>query len=1085
MSKRLLWVWMIGVWGLLVSPVANAEDNGPCGPDAKSWAAKVAAVQGKVEARRSNSDDWHAAKRHALYCPGDQIRVGKASRVSIILINETLIRLDEYSVITLTKIESDEPSLLDLLKGIAHFISRVPRSLKVQTPFVNAAIEGTEFVVAVGETDTTVTVFEGTVLAENNTGQQRLTHNESAIAKQGQAPEKILLAKPRDTVQWALYFPPVIKADAEGNTLQQASALLYRGRVEEATTLLKDLDNGEAKALQAIIAIVNNDTNSAFQLAGAAVQASPEAAAPYIAMSYALQASLDLDSAVKFANEATRKEADNAIAWARLAELQLSLGKLDAALASANKSTQLDSSIARAQTILGYAYLTQIEIEEARTTFNQAIELNQSDPLPHLGLGLAMIRKNELAEGRRQIEIAASLDPNNAIIRSYLGKAYYEEKRSPLDADQLAMAKELDPNDPTPYYYDAIRKQTENNPVGALEDINKSIELNNNRAVYRSSLQLDQDEAARSAGLAKVYQDLGFEQVAINEATNSLVIDPANHSAHRLLADAYSNRQRHEIAQASELFQSKMLQPLSLTFLQPQSIESDLEIISYANNFGNSSSDFTNLFNKNGTVASLNLFAGNHNTLGDELQVAGISDNFAISAAQYAYKSDGFRPNNDVDHDIVNLFMQSQLNNNLSIQAEFLDRETDKGDLDLLFNPNDFTDSERNTIDTQSSRIGFNYKATPEHTILGSLSYVDRMEQEQTTTTITFPIVITQITTIDDLITERFSELQDIYRIENLNVTTGIADINYNHDDIEYIRQIIPFVSDTTTITPRNFDAGYTSIYSYFNWLLTNNFELDFGASYEKYERLDQIVDRVNPKLGLKINFSENTSFRLASFSIINKPDITHQSLEPTQVTGFNQFYADLQGSKINQHNLAFDTSLSKDATFGISTSYRDIEAPIISAGSINFDELKEIRTQLYVNWIASRYFAISFTPLYESFENVNSMLLSTPKKLKTISYPLIISTFISNKTKLSLIPTYVNHDYVDASLNENHDSFVVTDLSIAYKLPNRRGNISLGVHNLFDENFNFYNLDYRGENNEPRFLPSRSFITKLNIKLP
>ena len=68
------------------------------------------------------------------------------------------------------------------------------------------------------------------------------------------------------------------------------------------------------------------------------------------------------------------------------------------------------------------------------------------------------------------------------------------------------MAKGLDPLDPTPYFYDAIRKQTVNRPVEALEDMQTSITLNDNRAVYRSRLLLDEDLAARSASLAQYLQ---------------------------------------------------------------------------------------------------------------------------------------------------------------------------------------------------------------------------------------------------------------------------------------------------------------------------------------------------------------------------------------------------------------------------------------------------------------------------------------------------------------------------------------------------------------------------------------------------
>ena len=87
--------------------------------------------------------------------------------------------------------------------------------------------------------------------------------------------------------------------------------------------------------------------------------------------------------------------------------------------------------------------------------------------------------------------MAVGLDSTNSLLRSYLGKAYFEEKRDPLDARQFALAKQLDPLDPTPYLYDAIRLQSINRPVEAMLSMEKSIDLNDNRAVYRSNLLLD------------------------------------------------------------------------------------------------------------------------------------------------------------------------------------------------------------------------------------------------------------------------------------------------------------------------------------------------------------------------------------------------------------------------------------------------------------------------------------------------------------------------------------------------------------------------------------------------------------------
>src|SRR5262249_6217101 len=108
-------------------------------------------------------------------------------------------------------------------------------------------------------------------------------------------------------------------------------------------------------------------------------------------------------------------------------------------------------------------------------------------------------------------------DPNNALIRSYLGKAYFEEKRTGLDEREYAVAKELDPKDPTPWFYDAITKQTTNRPVEALHDLQQAIERNDNRAVYRSRLLLDAELAPRSATLGRIYRDLASQQLPWGE----------------------------------------------------------------------------------------------------------------------------------------------------------------------------------------------------------------------------------------------------------------------------------------------------------------------------------------------------------------------------------------------------------------------------------------------------------------------------------------------------------------------------------------------------------------------------------------
>ena len=325
--------------GLLFSNTASAETR-------KDWMAKVVSVQGNVQIKKKDETQWKTVRLNDTYSQGDMIRVRERSRAAFLLSNETIIRLDQNTTITLTGIEKKQTSLLDILIGSVHFISRVTRALKVTTPFVNGNVEGTEFLVNVGIDKTIITVFEGQVLATNNAGDLRLTSGQSAIARIGQAPVARVLVHPRDAVQWALYYPPILyyrttdfpdsgktkwqamirksiqsywKGDLTGafSSIEKitekindprffnyrAALLLTVGRVDEARLDIEQAlnlapDDSHAIALQSIIAVVQNDKDKALSLSEKAVEIDPNSATTLIALSYAQQANFDLDEAL-------------------------------------------------------------------------------------------------------------------------------------------------------------------------------------------------------------------------------------------------------------------------------------------------------------------------------------------------------------------------------------------------------------------------------------------------------------------------------------------------------------------------------------------------------------------------------------------------------------------------------------------------------------------------------------------------------------------------------------------------------------------------------------------------------------------
>jgi hypothetical protein len=206
--------------------------------------------------------------------------------------------------------------------------------------------------------------------------------------------------------------------------------------------------------------------------------------------------------------------------------------------------------------------------------------------------------------------------------------------------------------------------------VEALQDLQRSISLNGNRAVYRSRLLLDEDLAARSASLGRIYSDLGFQQLALVEGWKSVNTDPANYSAHRFLADSYSALPRHEIARVSELLQSQLLQPLNINPVQPSLAQKNLSILEGAGPSSPSFNEFNPLFLRNRLALQASGVAGSNDTFGEEVVQSGLWNRFSYSLGQFHYETDGFRENNDQTQDIYNVFMQASLSHKTSVQAE-------------------------------------------------------------------------------------------------------------------------------------------------------------------------------------------------------------------------------------------------------------------------------------------------------------------------------------------------------------------------------------------------------------------------------
>lgn len=1098
----------------------------------ETWVAKIISVEGNVQAKRKDKIQWELAESNDRCYPGDMVQVQERSRAGIVLSNETVIRLDQNTTITFTGTEKKQISLLDILTGAIHFITRTPRNLKVNTPFVDATVEGTEFLVEVRKDQTLLTIFEGQVSATNQAGTLFLTSGQSAVAEAGKAPEPRIVVRPRDAVQWALYYPPVtyyreedfpdadtikwqemvresIRFYWNGNLANafssienvpkdvrdprfynyRAALLLTVGRVEEARSDIEqalNLSPGDctATALQSVIAMVQNEKEKALKLAQEAVEIDPDSATAYISLSYAHQANFNLEGALASLQEAGIRDPENGLVWARLSELWLSFGNFDKALESAETAAALSPQLSRTQTVLGYAYLTQIKVKKSIKTFEDAIKLDQADPLPRLGLGLAKIRKGKLKNGRREIEIAVSLDPNQSLIRSYLGKAYYDEKRNKLAKDQFDTAKELDPLDPTPFFYDAIRKQTQNRPVEALQDLQKSIELNDSRSIYRSRLLLDSDLAARSAGLARIYTDLGYQQLALVEGWKSVNIDPGNYSAHRFLADTYSALPRHEIARVSELLQSQLLQPINITPVQPQLAESNLFILEGSGPTDLSFTEFNPLFHRNRLALQASGVVGGNATLGDEIIQSGVYEELSYSIGQFHYETDGFRENNDQELDIYNLFTQLSLSQKTSIQAEFRYIDRERGDLPLRFDPDNFLSTFRQEELTQSARLGLHHAFTPHSDLIASFIY---REEDFTTG---FSEIIDFDFDSEEEVKGFMGEIQHIFHTDQLSIISGAG---HSNADIEEVQTIL-LPSSISLVTQLDSNTNHTNLYIYSQLNYLDNMTWTFGGSADFFDDGDIDRDQFNPKIGLTWDVLPMTTIRAALFRTLKRTLISNQTIEPTQVAGFNQFFDDPTGTDAWRYGVAIDQKFSPTLYGGVEYSKRELNVPFLDEDlssepptiTVDNADWEERLARAYLYWTPHPWLAASAEFLYERFTREDELVgpeLFT--KIKTFRLPLGINFFHPSGFTARLKATFVDQEgeFVEFAGNEEidvpgDDQFWLFDAVIGYRLPKRWGFVSLEAKNLFDKEFKFQDTDPA----HPLIIPERLILARITL---
>ena len=1058
---------------------------------------EMVSVVGSAEVLRQGR--WQPIRAGEPLTAGETVRTRDGSRAAILLSNGTQIKLNDNSQLELKQVAPREivptsnrilQSILRLLEGEI-WVRDNNQSLEIQTLPATATIRGTEFNLAVAPAEMAhLAVLDGLVELSNPQGSVLVAANEQAQAKVNEAPHKTVLLNPLDAVQWSLYYPQLIDPQDRRNAHQNdpsfsaywvriAQEHLLRGQVPEARqaidrALSLDSRNVLAYSLRSTIELVQNHQDLALADAERAVAADPTSSAAYLSLSLARQAQFELQAALAAAQEAVELDPNNARALIQQSSLLFGMGRQREALKVAKRARQRAPDDAMVNTVWGFLQLARNDLAEAQTAFQTAIAEDSTLGLPQLGLGLVLFRYNHdhIDAAIAAIRKATLLEPKVSLYNSYLGKAFYEAKRDRFAQKYLEAAKQLDPRDPTPWLYDAIRLQSVNRPVEAVENLQKSIALNDNRGVYRSRLLLDEDLAARSATLGRIYNEVGFTELGLREGWQSISRDPSNSSAHRLLADSYAAFPDADTARASELLQAQLLQPINITPVSPRMAETKL-LFPPNGPLTASLYEFNPLMVQDRPSLYFSGLVGNQSSWGEEVMISGMTERSAYSFGQLHYQDDGYRSNNDLSNNLYNLFVQTAVTPEFNLQAEYRQRETSSGDLNSLFDGS-FSLNERHNIEQKTARVGARYTLSPQTTALVSVIHTDR----------------------DGIVSFKNNDFYNI-RVNNKG-TQAETQLLYKTEDFNLITGLGAYSLDNT-IKQYTADSTQRIAYSYANIKLLDPVTWTIGLSYETDKDPSAHLNELNPKLGLQWAINDQLSLRAAAFKTVKRNSALEQSIEPTQIAGFTQLTDRTDMTVLKNYGAALDFRVNDRLWGGLEALKQDSDAPL---GQLSVPEYYEIASNqeysygAYGYWLPNHYWALSIAPRYEIFKadrNCFLCLFVYPAELKTFSLPVNVRYFDPSGFFSGLGIVYVNQDIqaIDLSsavpgsfrrLPSQNENFTLVNVGLGYRFPKRWGVFTLQIDNVFDRNFYYQDDNYQtgdGTTN-PLYIPERTLRGRL-----
>jgi tetratricopeptide (TPR) repeat protein len=1119
-------------------------------------AIRIVALSPAVEILPRGAPSWtFAATNQPLY-PLDRVRTPDHGFVVLLWSDQSVLR---FGPSTELEIRPADTGGLHFLKGILSFFHRgKPGRINIITSGALAGIEGTEFVMEVGPSNgleqTTLSVVDGTVRFSNEVAALVLTNGQQAVAEPGQAPFRTSGFIAKNLLQWCFYYPGVLdlndlpltsgeqtilgnsiaayrngdllaalrnypatrKPVSDGERIYHAALLLGAGQVAGAEEDLSAFAAGDvsgksqrlAAALRTLIAAVKREP----QPSTADMQMPTEClAASYFEQSRAI-AGISLQAALNLAKRAVTLDTNFGFGWERVAELEFSFGRTERASEALRKAIDLSPRNAQALALDGFLLAARNKTHEAIESFDRALAVDSALGNAWLGRGLCRIRRGDLHGGREDLLIAAAMEPRRAALRSYLAKAWSETGDDRRALKELQLAKELDPNDPTAWLYSALLDEDEYRINNAISDLEKSQELNDNRGVYRSQMLLDQDRAARSANLARIYDEAGMSDVAVREASKAVEADYANYSAHMFLANSYDSIRdsspvdlRYETPAYSEFLVASLLGPADgRTLAQPVS-----------------QGEYTSLFNRDGPgifSSTAYLSRGAWDQYESQYGTFG-STSYAIEAE---YASDpGQLPDQDSQQTTLSVKLKQALTPSDQVFAEVLEYHISGGDLSSVYAASNINTSFRYEEKQEPDvLLGYHHEWAPgQHTLLLFSRFNDTYDysvaaspavlvlQQQGQPPGFIPMYIdTAYQHRENIYSGDFQQIAQVANqsiVAGARVQWGEATVhNLEANPTGYVEPLFPNPPVPAANQGFNLNFSRFNVYAYDHWHIGDSFTLIGGLSFDQVtlprndsfaplESNEETLRQLSPKAGFLWTPTDSATFRGAFTRSLGGFNLDQSlRLEPTEVAGFVQAYRSLipesvagaiGGATFETFDLSWEQKLTRHTYFSLAGEilYSSVDHDIGAFANSNFTAMASVPSSLredldFNEWslettlhqVIARDltlgldYRLSTARLRYDYPDVPAAAAASgfPQSyaLAGLLHSLLLQATFNDPSGFfaQAQARWVAQNNFDADSDLAGDNFCQLNLLAGYRFPRRRAEISLGLLNLTDADY-------------------------------